>query len=322
MSAFVLRRFLMLIPLLLAISFLSFLLLSLAPGDYLTTLKTNRDISQEFIEQLRREYGLDRSVVEQYALWLGKAVRLDLGYSFAYRIPVWELITQRVGPTLLLSASSLLFAWSIAVPLGVLAALYKDSIWDRIASGLAFFALSLPELFLALLAVYFAASTGWFPVGGVTSSDFEFMSYPEKVLDVLYHLILPTIVLGVSSIAGLMRIMRASVLDTIRADFVTTARAKGVPEGRVLFCHVLRNAINPLITILGYSIAGLLSGALIVENIMSYAGLGQLTFEAFFKEDLYVVMASILIASLLLVVGNLIGDILLATVDPRIRLNR
>ena len=320
MKTFILRRLLALPLLLLAISVISFALLQMAPGDYLTALKTNRDISPEFIAQLQREYGLDKSPPEQYLRWLGKAVRLDFGYSFAYKIPVSELLWQRLPTTFLLSVCALVFAWVIAVPLGVLVALCKDSWIDRAASGAAFFALSLPELFLALLAVFLASVTGWFPVGGITSVDFEFMGLWEKILDVAYHLILPTLVLGVGSVAGLMRLMRANVLETIRSDYVTTARAKGVGEGAVLFRHVLRNAINPLVTILGYSLAGLLSGALIVENVMSLPGLGQLTYEAFFAEDLYVVMASILMASALLVIGNLVSDLLLAAVDPRIRM--
>ncbi len=322
MKTYILRRLLGVVPLLLCISVLSFGLLSLAPGDYLTSLKNNRDISPEFIEKLRAEYGLDRHPVQQYVAWLGKAVRLDFGYSFSYRIPVSTLLAQRWPATAALAVTSMLFAWIIAVPLGVLAAIYQGSWFDRVSSGLAAFALSVPELFLALLAVYCAATTGWFPVGGLTSVDFEFMSLGEKILDVAHHMVLPTLVLGVGSVAGLMRIMRANFLDTIRADYVTTARAKGVPEGWVMFRHVLRNAINPLVTILGYSIAGLLSGSLIVENIMSFPGLGQLTYEAFMREDIYVVMASIVVASLLLALGNLIADLLLAAADPRIRVGK
>ncbi len=322
MAVFILRRFLALLPLLLAISVLSFLLLSLSPGDYLTSLKANRDVSREFIDQLRAEYGLDLPLPQQYARWLGKAVRGDLGYSFSYKIGVAELIAQRIPATLLLAGCSLAMAWLIAVPLGVLAAVYRDSFWDRLSSGLAFFALSIPEMLLALLALQFASKTGWFPVGGMTRIDHEFLAAPERFADTLHHLVLPVFVLGIGSVASLMRIMRANFLDAIRADFVVTARAKGLPEGRVLFVHVLRNAINPLVTILGYAIAGLLSGALIVENIMSYPGLGQLTFEAILQKDIYVVMASILMASTFLVLGNLFSDLLLAAVDPRIRLQK
>ena len=322
MGFFILKRFLTLIPLLLVISVLSFVLLAMAPGDYLSVLKGNRELSPEYIEQLRREFGLDKSYIEQFGLWLKKAICLDFGPSFAYRIPVSELLAQRIPATLLLAFSATLFAWTIAIPLGVLAAIYQNSIFDRLSSGLAFFSLSVPEFFLALLAIFFAAQTGWFPLGGLYSADFEFLSWPQKFIDLLYHLALPTFVLGIGSVASLMRMMRANFLEEIRANYVMTARAKGLPRNAVMFRHVLRNAINPLITILGYSIAGLLSGSLIVETIMSYPGLGQLVYESLLRKDLYVVMASILMASILLVLGNLISDLLLALCDPRIRLKR
>ena len=322
MFHFILRRLLTLIPLLLAISILSFVLLSMAPGDYLSVLKGNRDLSPEYIDQLRREFGLDKNYLEQFGLWLKKAIQFDFGFSFAYRMPVSELLIQRIPATLLLAFSSMLFAWLIAIPLGVLAAIYQDSIFDRLSSGLAFFALSIPEFFLALLAIFFAAQTGWFPLGGLYSADFEFLSLPQKIFDLLYHLALPTLVLGIGSVASLMRLMRANFLEEIRSNYVMTARAKGLSRNTVMFRHVLRNALNPLITILGYSIAGLLSGSLIVETIMSYPGLGQLVYESLLRKDLYVVMASILMASALLVLGNLVSDLLLALCDPRIRLKR
>lgn len=322
MGSFILKRVLTLIPLLLVISVLSFVLLSMAPGDYLSVLKGNRELSPEYIEQLRTEFGLDKNYVEQFGLWLKRAIHLDFGPSFAYRMPVAQLLAQRIPATLLLAFSATVFAWVIAIPLGVLAAIYQNSIFDRLSSGLAFFSLSLPEFFLALLAIFFAAQTGWFPLGGLYSADFEFLSWSQKIVDLLYHLALPTFVLGIGSVASLMRLMRANFLEEIRANYVMTARAKGLPRHAVMFRHVLRNAINPLITILGYSIASLLSGSLIVETIMSYPGLGQLVYESLLRKDLYVVMASILMASILLVLGNLISDLLLALCDPRIRLKQ
>ncbi|MBX7157693.1 MAG: ABC transporter permease [Verrucomicrobiae bacterium] len=322
MAHFIFRRFLTLIPLLLAISVLSFALLEMAPGDYLSVLKGNRELSPEYIDQLRKDFGLDKSYAEQFVIWFKKAIQFDFGPSFAYRMPVSELLAQRIPATLLLAFSSALFAWIIAIPLGVLAAIYQNSIFDRLASGLAFFSLSIPEFFLALLAIFFAAQTGWFPLGGLYSADFEFLSFSQKTIDILHHLVLPTFVLGIGSVASLMRLMRANFLEEIRANYVVTARAKGLPNSIVMFRHVLRNAINPLITILGYSIAGLLSGSLIVETIMSYPGLGQLVYESLLRKDLYVVMASILMASVLLVFGNLVSDLLLAICDPRIRLKR
>jgi len=322
MKTFLLRRLLLLPVILLGISVISFTLLQLAPGDYLDSLKLRPDVSPELIEEQRRKLGLDRHPVEQYLRWLWSALRLDFGYSFSYKIPVAELLAQRLPATFLLAFCATAFAWLIAIPLGVLAALWQGSVFDRLSSALAFFALAVPEFFLALLAVFFAAQTGWFPLTGLTSVDHEFLPPWQKFLDIAHHLFLPTVVLGIGSVASLMRIMRANFLDTMRAEFVMAARAKGVPELRVLFIHTLRNAINPLVTIFGYSIAGLLSGSLIVEIVMGYPGIGLLVYEAFFQKDIYVVMASILMASLMLVLGNLIGDISLALVDPRIRLEK
>jgi peptide/nickel transport system permease protein len=217
---------------------------------------------------------------------------------------------------------ALTFSWCIAIPLGVLAAVYKDSIFDRISAGLAYAALSIPEFFLALLLVFFAAQTGWFPMGGATSIDYEYMSFGGQLADRAYHLILPGLALGIGSIASIMRIMRANFLDTIRAEFVTTARAKGVKEFVVMFKHVLRNAINPLVSAFGFAFSSLLSGALMVEIVLQYPGLGQLMYQSILREDQFVVLASVMLGCTMLVLGNLLADILLAWSDPRIRLEK
>ncbi len=320
MVSFLIRRFLALIPLLLGISLLVFLLMYLAPGDFLSEARASRDIQEERIAQMEKDFGLDQPWYVQYGLWLKNMGTLNFGESWSYKIPVLDLIKQRVPATVTLALSSLLFAWCLAVPLGILAAIYKDSIFDRLSALLAYAALSIPEFFLALIAVYFAAVTGWFPTGGRSAIDHEFLPFFAQIGDLAYHLILPTIVLGIGSVASMMRIMRANFLDYLRAEFVTTARAKGVPEGWVMFKHVLRNAINPLLTALGFAFSGLLSGALLVENVMNYPGLGQLIFNAFLRQDQYVVMAAVVIGCVMLVTGNLIADLLLAWSDPRIRL--
>lgn len=322
MLHFIIRRLFFLIPLLFGITLLVFLLMQLTEGDFLTPLRGQRDIPEALIHALEKEYGLDRPWYIQYVYWIKEVLQGNLGYSFAYKLPVTDLIGSRLFATFLLSLCSLLFAWSLAIPLGVLAAIYKGSIFDRISAGLAYVALSLPEFFLALLAVYFAARTGWFPTGGATSIQYDFLPLGAKVMDRAQHLILPTFVLGIGGVASIMRIMRANFLDSIRADYVTTARAKGLPEGVVMFRHVLRNAINPLISAFGMSLAGLLSGALLVENVMNYPGLGQMIFQAFLREDRFVVLAAVMMSSTLLVLGNLLADIFLALADPRIRLDK
>jgi peptide/nickel transport system permease protein len=320
MLSYTVKRLLHLIPILLGVSLLTFILLSLTPGDYYSQLAQNPQISPETLAALRAKQHLDRPWYVRYAYWLKNAAHGDLGYSIAYQVPATDLILGRLWNTFTLSFCATVLAWGVAVPLGIWAAIRKDSWVDRLCSLIAFVALSVPDVLLALLALMLAASTGWFPVGGSESSLYDLMTPAQQFGDHLKHLILPTCVLAAGDLAGIMRQMRSSLLDTLRAEFVTTARAKGIPEGWVIYKHVLRNAINPLLTIFGYSLAGLLSGAFIVENIMAWPGLGRLTMEALFQKDYYVVVDSVVMAAALLVAGNFVADLLLAWSDPRIRL--
>ena len=307
------------IPLLLGITFFSFLIISLAPGDYLTKMSQNPQITAETIEGLRAKFGLDRPWYIQYVKWLWNAFHLDFGYSFGSQVPVFSLIKVRMLNTFILALSAALFAWGLAIPLGIISAVRQNSWVDKSASFVSFLGLSIPEVFFALIMVLFAAKTGWFPVGGMKSIDFEYMSFSGQILDLLHHLVLPTIVLGSISMAGRMRQMRANMLDTLLQDYIQTARAKGLSERIVIYKHALRNAINPLITLFGFTLAHLLSGAFLVEIVMSWPGLGRLTLDALLARDLYLVMGSLLMASVMLILGNLTADILLALSDPRIR---
>ncbi|MGB0409399.1 MAG: ABC transporter permease subunit [Opitutales bacterium] len=344
MIAFIIRRLLSLIPLLLGVSLLVNLLMYLSPGDFLTQARAAKDIDPAVIEQQERQLGLVDAEGEatawyvryghwlanvspvKYGPWVGddeKGMHLGLPYfgeSWTYKVEVFTLLQQRVPATFLLSLTSLLFAWCLAIFIGVLAAIYKDSIFDRLSSLLAYAALSIPEFFLAILAVYFAAVTGIFPEGGRSSVESEFYPFGLQVIDYAYHLVLPSIVLGIGGVAGMMRVLRANFIDYMQAEFATAARAKGLRERAIMFKHVLRNAINPLITSFGYSFASLLSGALLVENVMNYPGLGQLIYDALIREDQYVVMAGVLVGVVMLVLGNLLADLLLGWSDPRIRL--
>ncbi|HBR94355.1 MAG TPA: ABC transporter substrate-binding protein [Opitutae bacterium] len=322
MIAFILRRLLTLIPLLLGITLLVFLLMSLAPGDFLTPVRAQRDVPAELIQAIQTEFGLDQPWYVQYYKWLGNVLQGNLGHSWAFKVPVADLIGQRIWSTFLLSLCAFVFSWAIAIPLGVLAAVYKDSIFDRVSAVLAYAALSIPEFFLALVLVFFAAQTGWFPLGGATSIDYDYLSFGGKMLDRAHHLVLPTLALGIGSIASIMRIMRANFLDSMRAGFVATARAKGLRERVVMFKHVLRNAINPLVSAFGFAFSSLLSGALMVEIVLQYPGLGQLMYQSILREDQFVVLASVMLGCSMLVLGNLLADILLAWSDPRIRLER
>jgi len=320
MWSFVFKRLLHMIPLLVGVSLLTFLLMSLAPGDFYTTLSQNPQITPEKLAELRAKMHLDQSWYVQYLYWLKGAVQGDFGYSIAYKVSATQLILGRLWNTFLLSFLATIIAWSVAVPLGIWAAVKKDSWVDRFCSLIAFVGLSVPDVLLALLALMFAAMTGWFPVGGAQSPLYDLMSSSEKFWDRAHHLILPALVLAAAELAGIMRQMRSNLLDTLRAEYVTAARAKGLSEGWVIYKHALRNAINPLLTIFGYSLAALLSGAFIVENVMAWPGLGRLTIEALFAKDHQLVVAAVVMATALLVVGNFIADLLLAWSDPRIRL--
>ena len=320
MRTFLLRRLFSLVPLLMGVTLIAFLLIYLAPGDFLSQMSENPTISPDTIEAMRRKFGLDQAWYVQYFLWLKNVfLHLDFGESFAYRQPVFSVIIPRLGNTLILAVTAAIVAWGLAIPLGIISAVRQYSWVDKSSSLFAFIGLSIPELFFALLMMYFAAKTGWFPVGGMRSLDFNDLSFGGKLLDLAHHLFLPALVLGMVPTAGRMRQMRANLLDVLRLDYVTTARAKGLDENTVVFKHAVRNAINPLITLFGFTIASLLSGSFIVEIVMAWPGLGSLTLEALLKQDLYLVMGSVVIAATMLVLGNLIADILLAIADPRIK---
>lgn len=320
MLKFILRRLVQMVPLLVLMTMISFGIMQLAPGDYLSQMQQDPRISPETIEQMRRQYGLDRPWYEQYFFWLANAVQLNFGYSFAYKLPVATLIGERMLNTFILSLASLVFAWSLAIPLGILAAVRRNSWIDRAASLFAFGGISFPGFFMALLLLLFAQQTGWFPVGGMRSVDWELRTPWGQFLDVMHHLALPALVLGTHGLAGIMRQMRGSLLDTLRENYVIAARARGLPEQWVVLKHATRNAINPLVTLFGYSLAGLVSGSALVEIVMAWPGLGRLILEAVQSRDLYLVMGSFVMGAVLLQLGNLVGDVLLALTDPRIKL--
>uniref|UniRef100_A0A832M6Q1 ABC transporter permease n=1 Tax=Oscillatoriales cyanobacterium SpSt-402 TaxID=2282168 RepID=A0A832M6Q1_9CYAN len=320
--AYIVKRLLQgLITLLLA-SILCFLLIQIAPGDYLSSLKENPKISPERIEQLRRQFGLDKSWLEQYFRWLRQVVfQGNFGESFVYNRSVSSLLWERVGATLLLAISSLVFTWAIAVPMGIIGAVNQNKLIDRLFRVMSYIGQGFPSFIAALLLLIFAQNTTpLFPVGDMTSIDFADLNLLGKILDIGWHMILPTIALSITSFAGLQRITRGQLLDVLRQDYIQTARAKGLSENRVIYVHALRNAINPLITLLGFEFAALLSGAFITEYFFNWPGLGRLIYQALLAQDLYLVMASLMIGATMLIVGNLLADLLLKLVDPRIKL--
>ncbi|PMB52481.1 ABC transporter substrate-binding protein [Fischerella thermalis CCMEE 5201] len=319
---YVIKRLLQALLTLFLASALSFFIIQLAPGDFLSTLQQNPKIDPARIEQLRRQFGLDKSWPEQFFLWLWRIItKGDFGTSFVYQRSVASLIWERVPATLLLAISSLIVTWAIAIPLGIVAAVKQNRFTDRILQVISYAGQGFPSFITALLLLIFAQlTTPLFPVGGMTSINYTDLTWFGKILDVGWHMILPTIALSITSFAGLQRITRGELLDVLRQDYIQTARAKGLPENRVIYVHALRNAINPLITLLGFELAGLLSGAFIAEFFFNWPGLGRLTLQAVQNQDLYLLMASLVMGAVLLIVGNLIADLLLKTADPRIRL--
>lgn len=332
---YILDRILHVIPLILGLTLISFFIMQLAPGNYFTQLKLNPQISEATIAQMERQFGLDKPWYRQYFYCLREilapvvkhvrgipyvTLKLNFGHSFTYHVPITTLIKERLFNTFILSLSAMLFTWLLAVPIGIYSAVHQYSWADKVLSVLAFFGMSIPNFFLAFLLLYVASVTGWVPIGGMVSGNYDTLSLLGRIWDRLHHLMIPTFVLGTSGMAGLVRLMRGNMLDHLRSEYITTARAKGLSERVVVYKHALRNAINPFITLFGYQLSGLFSGAGLTEIIVSWPGLGQLMLQAVLSQDLYLVMGSLLMGAFLLIAGNLLADILLAVSDPRIRL--
>jgi peptide/nickel transport system permease protein len=245
----------------------------------------------------------------------------NFNQSFVYARPVSGLLLERIPATLLLAAASFLLTWSIAIPLGIVSAVHQNRPLDRILRAISYAGQGLPSFITALLLLILAQHlTPLLPVGGMTSINHAQLSPLGKVLDIGWHLLLPTLALSLFGFAGLQRITRGQLLDVLRQDYIRTARAKGLPENRVIYVHALRNAINPLITLLGFEFANLLSGSFVVEFFFNWPGLGRLTLDAVRAQDIYLVMASLLMGATMLIAGNFLADLLLKVADPRIRL--
>ena len=320
---YVVKRLLQGLLTLLLASILSFAIIQLAPGDYLDNLRQDPTISTDTIEQLKITFGLDKPPSVQYLLWFKQVItRFDFGQSFVYSRSVSGLILEKIWATLLLAFASIILTWTIALPLGIISAVKQNTLTDRILRVLSYFGQGFPSFVTALIFLFIAQNLSpLFPVGGMISIDHDQLSFPGKILDIGWHMILPTIALSITSFAGLQRLTRGQLLDVLRQDYIQTARAKGLPENKVIYVHALRNAINPLITLLGFEFASLLSGSFITEYFFNWPGLGRLILQAVQAQDLYLVMASLMMGATMLIIGNLLADILLTFVDPRIQLN-
>jgi peptide/nickel transport system permease protein len=303
----------------LAIAFLTFVLMQVTPGNFLDTIRLDPQVSEEMIAHYEHLYQLDKPLVVQFMHWIKNIARLEFGYSFYFNVPVMRIIGDRLLNTFILSLASFMLTWAVAIPLGIWAALNRNNFIDRSIQFFSYVCLSMPSFFLAMILLFLAAQTGFWPLGGMMSPEFEDMSLWAKAGDILAHLAIPTVALSIGSIAGLQRIMRGNMLEVLGQKYILTARAKGLPERRVVYHHALRNAVNPMITLLGYEFSGLLSGAALIEIICSWPGLGSLMLTAVRAKDIYLVMASMLMGGIMFLVGNLLADIALAKVDPRIR---
>ncbi len=317
MRSYIIKRLVYILPILLAISFISFVIIQIAPGDFLSTLKMDPQISPQTISMLKHNFGLDKNFLMQYFLWLKNVCVLDFGFSFRYKVSVSYLLFTRMGNTLLLSIVSLILSWIMIVPFGLLSAVKKNTFIDRIISLFSISCIALPSFFLALIFLCLASKTNFFPVGGKESLHAFGMPFFMRMFDVLRHAFLPAFILSLLTAGPLIRILRSTSIETINADFIRACKARGLSNIKILI-HVFRNAINPLITILGYQLSAVLSGAAFIEIIFSWPGLGRLMLTAVLSQDLYLIMGNLVISAGLLLIGNLIADILLRQSDPRI----
>ena len=325
MLAYMGRRVVQIVPLLLSISIIGFIIINLPPGDYLTVritqLETQGDTTaRKVVEQWRERFGLDKPLWQQYLIWVGNFVRGDFGRSFEYEREVRELIGQRLLLSVILGVATMIFTWVVAIPIGIYSAVRQYSVGDQIFSFIAFIGMATPNFLLALILMYVSVvHLGW-SVGGLFSPEFVDAPWSwARFVDMLKKLWVPVIVIGTSGTAGLMRIMRANLLDVLNQQYIQTARAKGLRETLVIYKHAVRVAINPLITIAGMSIPGILSGEAITSVVLNLPTLGPLFLRSLEVQDMYLAGTILIFFALLLVIGNLLADIALALVDPRIR---
>lgn len=320
------RRLLLLIPTVIVISMISFILIQLPPGDFLTSYLMQLESQGQVIEpsvinNLRVAYGLDQPMPIQYLKWVAGMLHGQFGQSLAWNVPVKDLIWERLGLTFALSMSSLIFIWLVAFPVGIYSAIKQYSVGDYLFTFISFLGLGVPPFLLALVVMWLAFSKLGISVGGLFSPAFETAPWSwAKFVDLLQHLWIPMVVLGMGGTAGLIRIMRANLLDELHKPYVTTSRSKGMPERALIVKHPVRVALNPFISTVGWTLPGLVSGSTIVSVVLNLPTTGPLLLRALQSQDMYLAGTIVLMLSIMTVVGTLISDILLAWLDPRIRL--
>jgi peptide/nickel transport system permease protein len=321
MINYIFRRLLGIIPLLLGITVISFVIIHLAPGKPTQIEQSlNPKVSQEVRLRLEKLYGLDKPLEIQYLNWVERLLKFDFGRSFGDNRPVLDKILERIPLTLTINILSLALILLIAIPLGAKCALKQGSFFDSAATIFVFLSFAAPTFWLALLLMQlFSITLGWLPVSGIKSIDFEYFNFSQKLWDLARHLFLPVLVSSITGLAGITRYMRSNMIDVLHQPFIFTARAKGLPENKVIYKHGLRNAILPIVTVLGLSIPGLLGGSVIFESIFALPGIGRLFYEAVMMRDYPLIMAEVVLGAILTMIGNLVADIAYAYVDPRIR---
>lgn len=307
------------ILLLIAISVFSFALLQWAPGNFFDALRLDPRISAQTVNGLRFTYGMNRSFPVRYAQWAYSVLKGDMGFSFSYNTPVAPLLWTRARNTLFLTTIATLFAWLLAVPLGIWGAANKGTWGDRACALGTSALLTIPDLLLFLVLLLLAVRTGWFPVGGMVSAGFDSFNFWNKLRDIAVHFALPALGLAVVTLPVLVRHIRSALIEALDSPFIRAARGHGIPRTRLLFRYALPAASNPLISLLGFSVATMLSASVIAEVVMSWPGLGPLMVQAILSRDVYVVVGVVMLSSVFLVAGNLLADVLLFISDPRIR---
>ncbi len=322
MLRYLLTRIAGLVPLLIGVTFVSFLVINLAPGspvELMTDL--NPKAGPEVQQRLEKEYGLDKPLPVQYWIWVSKLARGDFGRSFQQdRRPVLDKIKEALPVTLALNVMSLAIVLCVAIPIGVYSATHQYSLGDRATTVFVFVGFAMPSFWFALLCIlFFSVHLGWLPISGLRSFDHNALSDVGRVLDIAKHLILPVCISGFTSLAAMSRYMRSSMLEVIRQDYINTARAKGLDERTVTFRHALRNALLPIITLLGLSIPGLIGGSVIMESIFAIPGMGRLFFQSILARDYPLIMGVLVMSSMLTLIGNLAADLMYAVADPRLR---
>jgi len=317
---FILRRLLLQFPiLLLGVSILLFAIFQMAPGDPMAQFISQPGMTVEQVERMAEARGLDRGPIQQYFDWLTSLLQGDLGMSFELRIPVADAISYRLFPTFLLAFSSLILSLVVAIPAGIVSATKQYSKIDYTLTSFAFFGISIPNFFFGLIMMFLIAlKLGWLPISGMTTAGVDYTPFWQAI-DILRHLILPMIVLGLSSTATFMRYTRSSMLEVIRQDYIRTARAKGLKERVVIYKHALRNAMIPIITLMGFQLPILFSGAVITEQVFGWPGMGTLMLDAVYARDYPLLMGINMFLAFLVILGNLLADLAYAFVDPRIR---